>query len=312
MMKVDATTVGDLQGRYALAPLVTRSEAIADATRASMLEHLVWFRRQFDEWLNLITDLREGSVDARRAAITGAAFRPNFHAARAAEHLESEQWTEATLRYVLAGETLVRDVIMSALHERLDANLSPPELTTHWRKTAPKLSLLAGVDLGAEPAWESFAAVYSDRNARFGHGQEEATVEDALRARAAWADLRTLMQTLFAHSHGVSLATIQAEVLHERATQFSAEERAVSAEAVDRANAALGDGRSKLREAIEAHEPKQPLDLAVAYAALTTAEQELADAASRDAMAKGFGQVQAAWRRVTDFDSVLVEAIFGT
>ncbi|MCA1704447.1 MAG: hypothetical protein LC808_14790 [Actinobacteria bacterium] len=194
IMKVDATTVGDLQGRYAVAPLVTRAEAIADATRASMLEHLVWFRRQFDEWLSLITDLREGSVDARRAAITGAAFRPNFHAARAAEHLESEQWTEATLRYVLAGETLVRDVIMSALDERLDANLTPAELTTHWRKTAPKLSLLAGVDLGAQPAWEAFAAVYSDRNARFGHGHEEATVEDALRARAAWADLRTLMQ----------------------------------------------------------------------------------------------------------------------
>lgn len=277
-----------------------------------MLEHLVWFRRQFDEWLNLIADLREGSVDARRVAITGAAFRPNFHAARAAEHLESEQWTEATLRYVLAAETLVRDVIMTALHERLDVSLTPAQLTTHWRKTAPALSSLADVDLKAEPAWEAFGAVYSDRNARFGHGHEEAALEDALRARAAWTDLRTLMQTLFAHSHGVSLAAIQTEVLHERATQFSPEERAASTEAVDRANAAVGNGRSKLRKAIEAHEPKQPLDLAVAYAALTTAEQELADAAFLDAMAEGFGQVQAAWKRVTDFDSVLVEAVFGT
>jgi hypothetical protein len=64
----------------------------------------------------------------------------------------AEQWTEATLRFVLAGETLVRDVIMGALNERLDVSLTVPELTTHWRKSAPILSRLAGTNLESQPA----------------------------------------------------------------------------------------------------------------------------------------------------------------
>lgn len=306
-----ARTIGELQGHFALAPLVASAEATADTTRTSMLEHLCWFRHQFQEWLYLIEDLREGSLDARQASIASAAFRPNFHAARGADHLVAEQWTESTLRYVLAGETLVRDVIMSALHEKLDATLTTAQLITHWRKTAPELSRLARWDLEAEPAWQSFNALYADRNTRFGHGQEEANVEDALRARSVWADLRDLMQTLFAHSHGISLALIQARVLHERAEQLAPHERAASAEAVDRANAAIRDGRKALLKAIKAHQPKQPQDLADAYAALSSADQELADSASSDAIAEDFAKVQAAWQRVTDFDSVLEEAVFG-
>jgi hypothetical protein len=55
--------------------------------------------------------------------------------------------------------------------------------------------------------------VYADRNSRFAHSHEEATVADALRARASWIELRDMMQTLFSKSQGVSLASIQALLL---------------------------------------------------------------------------------------------------
>ena len=110
---MDAATVGDLQGRYALLPLVTprRGDRRVDARVVVLTVPLV--RRHLEESRALAEDLREGRVDAASVAVASAAFRPSFHAARGADHLMAEQWTEATLRYVLAGGNVVRDVIMS-------------------------------------------------------------------------------------------------------------------------------------------------------------------------------------------------------
>lgn len=308
---MDPTAIGYLQGTYALSPLVARADSIADETRALTIDSLQWFHHQFRAWLDLIGDVRSGTLDAHRAAISSAAFRPNFHAARAAEYLEGEQWTESTMRYVQAAETLVRDVIMAALAEELGVELTSAERGTYWRRAAKKLSEQAGVDLDTNEAWQAFGVVYAGRNTRFAHGHEEATIEDALQARSAWTQMRDLMQSLFAGSHGVSLEAIQQGVLHKRAEQYSREELAAVENAVSAANAVIANGRRRLKEALADHEPKHPRPLAEAYRRLRRDEQELADAAAKDAMAEGFAQVQIAWKRVLDFDTVLLEVVFG-
>lgn len=308
--RVEPTTIGNLQGRFALAPLVDKADEIAGETRANMVHTLRWFRVQFRSWLHIIDDVRSGAVDAHRVSIASAAFRPNFHAARAAEHLQMEQWTETTMRYVQAGETLVRDVIVAALAEHLDVDLTKAEATTYWRKAATKVAALADVDLESEPEWAAFNAVYNDRNTRFAHGHEEASIEDALRALDAWEGLRRLMQTRFL-TQGISLDALQSRVLHERVEQYSDEDRQEASDAVAAANAAMAKGRDLLRRAVAEHQPRHPAALREFYNALSSAERDVADAAAADAMTAGFERVREAWERVTDHDAILTEAVFG-
>ncbi len=307
---MDPTTIGDLQGRFALAPLVKRADEIAAETRANMVRALGWFRVQVHSWLQMVADVRSGTIDAHRVAIASAAFRPNFHAARAAEHLEKEQWTEATMRYVQAGETLVRDVIVAALAERLDVELTTTDATTYWRRAATKVAALADVVLESEPAWIAFSAVYNDRNTRFAHGHEEAGIEDALRARDAWEALRQLMQTRF-RTFGITVDALQHRVLHERAEQYSDEERAEAVAAVTAANAAMAEGRDRLRQAVADQHPRHPAALRGAYNSLSQHDRDIADAAASNAMNAGFELVREAWERVTDADAIVVEAVFG-
>lgn len=292
-------------------PLVRGAETISTETRARMIEQLGWFTKNFNEWLTMIDDVRHGVLDAKTVAITSAAFRPNFHASKGEDHLLAGQWTEATVRFVLATETLLRDVITIALQESLQLNLSTKQLTTYWRQTVREVAALAGFDLAADAAWQEFAKVYDHRNKRFAHGHDEATVDDAFRARSAWSDMRDLMQTAFAQSHGISLEAVQAKVLHRRAEEMSDDDRAAATAAIEQAVLARNQGAVRLRGLSNAHQPKQLLEVAMAYDALSRAGRKSADAAFADALALGFREVQETFSRLTDIDSVLVDAAFG-
>lgn len=259
-------------------------------------------------FLEVAEDLRAGHAPRHESGVASAAFRPNFHSRKADEFFFTEEWTEAVLRYAMAGETLVREVMAAVAGAVGRPELASPEKLNQFRSLGEEVAKHANVSLAKEPAWLEFTRIYGIRNRLHAHGQEEAAMATAVEARAAWEGLRVLLASRFART-GVTIAGIQSVALIRRAEQWSQDDIHKVELMSEVAEAARRAGLDQLRNLMSSTSPRQPASLQKAIEVLSPPERKSADHAFEAELAAGSGAVKQLWESATDAASILTQAV---
>ena len=159
-----ATELGRLAGVHAVGELVHGALVVAAETRAEMVaafpDAAVLHRRFFE----VADDLRAGQALRHEAGAANAAFRPNFYSRKADEFFFSEEWTEAVLRYAMAGETLVREVMAAVADAIGMPELVLTDKLNQFNSLGEAVAKRANISLAKEPAWVELTRIYGLRN----------------------------------------------------------------------------------------------------------------------------------------------------
>lgn len=306
-----AMAMGRLAGVHAVANLVHGALAVVAETRAAMIAAFAEAAIIHRRFMEVAHDLDAGHAPKHEAGVADAAFRPNFNSRKADEFFAAEEWTEAVMRYSMAGETLVREVMTAVAQAVGKPELASTDKLNQFRSLGESIARQVDVSLAKEPAWAEFTRTYGLRNTLYAHGQEEAALSAAVEARAAWEGLRAMLATLFA-AIGVTVAGIQGDALKRRAEDWSREDISKVEAMTAVAEAARRRGLDRLHKLVSEHDPKQPASLGEAIQALSPAERELADGACEVAMAAGFETVKQLWDVATDTASILTVVVLGS
>jgi len=299
--------IGRLAGRCAAASLLEGTWAIAEAARAKIHTIVKDFADgHVRAWQQLVEEVATGQTEQRRRYVPGAAFRPEFHRRQADELFESERWTESFWRYVVAGEVLLGEVYVPELKV---AGLDVKPGAEKWFSAFLRWAREQQLQLELRPEFEEFQRVYGLRSKKFMHGKAEASMTDAVDARAAFQGLRALLQEVLGRSYGISLEAVQKRALVARSMLIEPSE----VEAFERMNSeaqeVLVAARTQLRALLEQPAPGLPVEVATELERLTDRDRAVADESFASVMKETGDSLRDIWTRAQDLNTVLEEVI---
>lgn len=290
--------------------LIDAAMAIAEEVRTELQQRVEHFSRgQLAEWQKVLAEVRSGEVDQPARHIPGNAFRPTFHSRQAADHMEAERWTEAFARYCMAGEFLVRDVILPEVKEASGLRDPAPAKPAWWRSAFLKVAGELGLDVGERPEFKEFERIYGLRNTQIAHGHREASMAEAVAAKRALQGLQLLLAEMFAAQPGVSLDRLQDKALFTRTMLWTSDEVASIQDFVVDLGAITRRAEARFKTLIAEYRPGYPESIAQTLEALSPSERATADQAFAEAVRVDFNFLGEMWRAATDRDAMLADAI---
>jgi hypothetical protein len=291
-------------------PLIDAALALAGEIRTDLEERVRGFAREhLAEWQKVVVEVRSGEVDQAARRVPGNAFRPTFHSRQASDHLEAERWTEAFARYCMAGEFLVRDVILPEVRDATGLSDPAPAKAAWWRSAFLKIAAQLGLDVTERPEFKEFERIYGLRNTEILHGHREASMGEAVAAKRAFLGLQLLLAEMFAAEHGVSVEGLQDRALLMRTMLWTREEVERVQHFTEELGAVKRQAEMRFKTLVAGHRPAYPEGIARALAVLSPTERATADQVFAEALQEDFDLLGRIWRVATDGDALLADGV---
>lgn len=311
-LPAEPNSLGKLAAQFGMVPLIDAVFELANQTRADLRNLLQKAAHShLAMWQRLIKDIKAGEEDPSRHSIPGAAFRPNYHAAQGSKNFERELWTESFLRYVMAGEVLIRDVVMPAAEEESDQAPEPSsKRITHWRNEASDLAKRVGVPLDNRAEWLEFSRVYRLRNKEFAHGHKEATMQDAMEARRAFEGLLALFGEVFRASHGITVKALQDRALRLRSLVHGPHEIQWAITLRSKVEERIAKAKADFKALLQVHVPKNPAVIVERLAELgQSPDDSTFTSGFEEGLQESFDLLRSLWLVLSDADTIFEEVV---